>query len=142
MGSREPAHGDPAERGHLTLHDRVVEAVIRHITASVPGTVAASPPLSKLTGGTYPRIAVDTAGKTVRVALETVIPWPGPASGVCQQLRRHITEQVHEITGLEVTRVDVTVRYLPPGHAGHPRSGAGVHTAPAAREHAAKRSSR
>ena len=121
VGARTPADvgpfpelGDPAERGSLTVADRVVERVAGHAVTLVDGASAAPRRvLGVSVGGPRPdqEASVDARvdGSTATVDASVAIGWPASVVAVSDQLRRRVREDVERITGVRVAHVDIDV---------------------------------
>ncbi len=113
-GNRAPARS----RGRLVLEKRVVEQIAAQ---------AASEADSGRTGGTSggflgfgtqsdlsarPATSVELIGQTATVAVEVTVAYPTPIRQATDAIRRQVKDRVHELTGVQVTRVDITVSAL------------------------------
>ena len=56
-----------------------------------------------------PRVEVELSGGTASVDLAITVAYPTPIRQVTEQVRQHLIDRVGELTGVEVTRVDITV---------------------------------
>lgn len=99
---------DPADRGHTTIADGVVERIARLAATDVPGVEPAGSGLSKVVGRQYPKVNADVAGSRARLTVEIAVVWPYPLADVCAQVRDHVTDRLTELTGLSIDTVDVT----------------------------------
>ena len=114
VGSASPDLGDPAERGSLTVADRVVERVAGHAVTLVDGASAAPRRvLGVSVGGPRPdqEASVDARvdGSTATVDASVAIGWPASVPAVSAQLRRRVREDVERITGVRVDHIDIDV---------------------------------
>jgi uncharacterized alkaline shock family protein YloU len=120
-------HADPLppgagsrSRGHLVLEKRVVERVAAQ---------AASESDSGRTGGVsggflgfgtrtdlnaLPATTVELVGRTATVRLDLTVAYPTPIRAATDRVRRRVMSRVEALTGVEVTRVDITVTALMP----------------------------
>jgi uncharacterized alkaline shock family protein YloU len=113
---------ETAERGALTIADRVLEKIAsvaasevahvagpRHLIvrrsrrATGPGTPG---------GGRRPRASVHVGGREVRVRLALSVDYPEPVDQVCKQVRSRVAARLWELAGARLTRVDVDVATL------------------------------
>ncbi|GGC75190.1 Asp23/Gls24 family envelope stress response protein [Hoyosella rhizosphaerae] len=108
----DPAIGDPADLGELTVHDRVIETVTERVVLDTSGVIRSSSAIDRITGREFPRITVVTAGKRTRITVHAAVAWPNPAHTVCQAIHDRILSEVPHLTGLPVDRVDVTAHYV------------------------------
>lgn len=113
-GSAHPELGDPAERGSLTVADRVVERVAGHAVTRVEGASAAPRRvLGVSVGGSRPdrEAAVDARvdGSTATVEATVAVAWPASVREVTARLREQVRDDVGRITGVRVAHVDVDV---------------------------------
>jgi uncharacterized alkaline shock family protein YloU len=53
------------------------------------------------------------ASRQTAVELTLAVGWPRPVRQVTDQVRRHVKARVQELTGYEVTDVDIAVDDLP-----------------------------
>jgi uncharacterized alkaline shock family protein YloU len=103
----------PEQRGRLEIHDDVVETIARRAAASVSHSVHATG-LSRITTTDLPRARVTVRGGYVTAALTIAAQWPTPVTELAHRVRTVVAAQVHDYTGLNVTRVDVEVQCVPP----------------------------
>ena len=59
-----------------------------------------------------PKVEVELSGGTASVDLAITVAYPTPIRKVTGQVRQHLIDRVGELTGVEVTRVDITVSAL------------------------------
>jgi uncharacterized alkaline shock family protein YloU len=59
-----------------------------------------------------PKVDVELSGGTASVDLAITVAYPTPIRTVTDQVRQHLIDRVGELTGVEVTRVDITVSAL------------------------------
>jgi len=109
-----PASGDPAERGSLTVADRVVERVAGYAVTLVDGASAAPRRvLGIAVGGAREdrEASVDARvdGHTATVEASVAISWPASVRTVAAALRQQVREDVERLTGVQVAHVDIDV---------------------------------
>jgi uncharacterized alkaline shock family protein YloU len=56
-----------------------------------------------------PKVDVELSGGTASVDLAIAVAYPTPIRQVSEQVRQHLIDRVGELTGVDVTRVDITV---------------------------------
>ncbi|MCU1536660.1 MAG: hypothetical protein JWP82_1011 [Humibacillus sp.] len=117
--SQGPAARTPARsRGHLVIDKRVIERVASHAASE-------SGPTGGVSGGflgigasgdldTPPTADVELVGQTAVIGLDLTVAYPAPIRAASDHVRTHVMERVHTLTGVEVTRVDITVARLMP----------------------------
>ncbi len=98
-----------AERGRTTIADRVVTRVASLAAAEVESVIDTRSGWTKLVRKGLPHAEAVVAGGTTRITVQVAATWPTPLSRVAAQVRDHVTERVVQLTGTQVTRVDVTV---------------------------------
>ncbi|MEU6543630.1 hypothetical protein [Streptomyces sp. NPDC046859] len=103
---RPPAQIEPAERGSLRIADRVVAKI-----ASQCAREAVGPPPE---GAGHPYANVLVAHDTVRARVHVELGHPTDIGARCAAVRRHVTERVSALVGMEVTEVAVHVERLHP----------------------------
>ncbi len=59
-----------------------------------------------------PATTVELVGKTATVKVDVTVAYPTPIREATDHVRRQVMDRVHELTGVEVTRVDITVTAL------------------------------
>ena len=105
-------------RGETTIAPSVVATVARRAAGEVDGVEVVS------TGGL--RGLIDTlrpdrptgaraevASRQTAVELTLAVSWPRPVRQVTDEVRRHVKARVQQLTGYEVTDVDIAVDELP-----------------------------
>ncbi len=107
-------------RGSLIIADRAVQRIAQAAALAVTGVAPAEKStnaLNSVLGRAYPRVDCDISGNRVRAELDVVGVWPTPAPLLAGQVRDAVTEQLHQLAGLTVDAVDVTVAKIIRVHA-------------------------
>lgn len=105
-------------RGETTISPSVVATVAQRAAREVDGVEVVS------TGGLRGVIEslrpdrstgarADVASRQTAVDLTLAVSWPRPVRQVTDEVRRHVRARVQELTGYEVTDVDISVDALP-----------------------------
>lgn len=108
----ETAVVEPAQRGELVLHDKVVVRIAELAALDIRGVTRQSGRLSKVTGRDLPRVSATIAGSRARVQLDVAAIWPQPLSQLAATVRDRVRQRVATLTGLQVDAVDVSIRAL------------------------------
>ncbi len=58
------------------------------------------------------RVVAQVDGGLVTVEVSLSVVWPASVRAVTREVRHHLAERVHELTGLRVAQVDIEVRSL------------------------------
>ncbi|SEB63921.1 Uncharacterized conserved protein YloU, alkaline shock protein (Asp23) family [Nocardioides exalbidus] len=98
-----------AERGRTVIADKVVERVASIATSEIEAVIDTRTGWTKLIRKGLPHAEAVVAGGTSKITVEVAATWPTPLDRVAAQVREHVTRQVADLTGVTVTRVDVTV---------------------------------
>ncbi|HEV3400293.1 MAG TPA: Asp23/Gls24 family envelope stress response protein [Acidimicrobiales bacterium] len=93
---------EPGDRGLLDIAPVVPEKIARRAASEVAGTVG------RITAD------ADVAPGQATLRLELGVEYPRPVGEVAAEVQRRVTSRVHELTGLTVAAVDVTVTELLP----------------------------
>lgn len=106
--------GDPAERGTLTIADRVVEKVAGHAVTLVADAAAAprrvlGVAVGEREEGDRANVAASIVGHTATVEATIAVAWPCSVRSVVADTRRRIREDVRRITDVQVDYIDVDV---------------------------------
>lgn len=107
----------PDDRGRTRIADRVVEKIAARAVAEVDNATGVARKVLGIhlgrTGGDAPaRVNADVDGGVVLVRVSMAVRWPVPVRAVTRQVRAHVTDRVAELTGLQVTEVDIDVSTL------------------------------
>lgn len=78
-------------------------------TSEVDQVLTARSGWTRLVGRSLPSAHAVVAGKTCKIEIEVAVPWSAPLPTVAAQVRDHVADRVQALTGLAVSRVDVTV---------------------------------
>ncbi|ACU36729.1 Asp23/Gls24 family envelope stress response protein [Actinosynnema mirum] len=114
---------DPGERGRLTVGDAAVERIAAHAATEVDGVggsayrllgVAVGPEQA----GADVRVGATVTGDAVALDVRLSVVYPMPVRRTADRVRAHLALRIRDLTGLTVTRVDVTVTAL--HHAARP----------------------
>jgi len=106
---------DPAHRGRLVVHDRVVERIATAAACEVDGVVRSGGTLDGVVGRRYPRAEARTAGSRTRVDLTVAVVWPTPLPRALGEVREHVRDRLRALAGLEADAVDVVAATLVSG---------------------------
>jgi len=113
------------ELGMISINDRVVEKMAARAAVEIPDAGAAAPRVlgRSLPGagafGTrqtsltaLPRVSADVDGSIVILDMSISVRWPASVPEVTSAVREHVRSRVHELTGLTVTEVTISVTDL------------------------------
>lgn len=106
-GAERPA----AERGELSIDDRVITKLARQAGADVDGSVRHSSGIGPL-GSRYPDASVKTIGNRVWVELDVAGAWPCNLAEIGDRARTDVSRRLTELAGVHVERLDVTVHVV------------------------------
>jgi uncharacterized alkaline shock family protein YloU len=122
------------ELGMISINDRVVEKMAARAAAEIPDAGAAAPRVlgRSVTGPAalgarptsltaLPKSSADVDGSTVILDLSISVRWPASVPEVTSAVREHLRSRVHELTGLTVTEVTISVTDLVTRLPGPPR---------------------
>jgi uncharacterized alkaline shock family protein YloU len=129
--------GSPAGRtelGMLSINDRVVEKMAARAAVEIPDAGAAAPRVlgRSVTGAAtlgarptsltaLPKASADVDGSVVILDLSISVRWPASVPEVTSAVREHVRGRVHELTGMAVTEVAISVTDLVTRLPGPPR---------------------
>lgn len=103
-------------RGRLVIDKRVVERIASRAASESDATGGVSGGFLGLGShgdlSAAPTADVELVGQTAIVGLDLTVAYPVPIREVTDLVRRHVMERVLDLTGVEVTRVDITVAAL------------------------------
>ncbi len=106
-------------RGETSIASGVVAKIARQAAREVDGVeIAGASGLRGflgrvLPGPTAPGVGADLASRRTALDLHVCVAWPRPVGTVTAEVRRHVRGRVQELTGYEVSDVDITVDALP-----------------------------
>lgn len=104
--------------GRLVLEKRVLERVAAQAASElgqvggVSGAFLGFGSHADLTA--RPATNVELVGTTATVGVDATVTYPTPIRQAADQLRRHLMTRVQELTGVQVTRVDIAITSLQP----------------------------
>src|SRR5262249_43474687 len=101
-----------ADRGTLTVRDRVAERIATRAALETAGVQRYSGRLGRLTRNELPRSHVVIAGGRVRAAVNIAVPWTQPLPAVAQAVRANVGEALSTLVGLQVDAVDVSIDHV------------------------------
>ena len=129
--------GSPAGRtelGMLSINDRVVEKMAARAAVEIPDAGAAAPRIlgRSVTGAAalgarptsltaLPKASADVDGSVVILDLSISVRWPASVPEVSTAVREHVRGRVHELTGMTVAEVAISVTDLVTRLPGPPR---------------------
>ncbi|HUR05323.1 MAG TPA: Asp23/Gls24 family envelope stress response protein [Nonomuraea sp.] len=103
---QRPAPVPPERRGRTEVADRVAGKIAGHVAREVAGVRE----VSERGGLRRTRPASATVrGDGVEIGLTVSVAYPAPLRAVAGQIRNHVAARVAALTGLRVSRVDVTM---------------------------------
>jgi uncharacterized alkaline shock family protein YloU len=115
-----PAEGaERRQRGRLVLAKQVVEKIAGQVASEISAAGGRSGGFLGIGAHTdlsaRPKVDVELAGRTATLAIEMAVAYPVSIRQATDRVRDQVTRRVGQLTGVEVTRVDITVVAL---HAG------------------------
>lgn len=103
-------------RGKTVISQHVMEQVTSQIASEVTHAGGTSGGLLGFGSHTdlsaRPGAKVELSGQQASIALEIVLDYPAPLAATTDRVRRHVITKVQQLTGVEVTRVDIDVTGL------------------------------
>ena len=127
-GADRPCTAPPAgesELGRIVIADRVVEKITARAVLEIPDAGGAAPRVfgHAIPGAGHvgirrtglrqaPKAAVDIDGRTVYLDLTISTRWPASIADTCTRVRDHVRTRIHDLTGLTVAEIRITVAGL------------------------------
>ena len=113
-GDGLPEVADPAERGALTVDDKVVERVAGYAVTLVDGASAAprrvlGVTVTGATADTQASVKARVDGHTATIDASVAIGWPASVRTVSARLRDQVRTDVERLTGVHVDHIDIDV---------------------------------
>ena len=109
----------PRQRGRLVLSKQVVEKIAGQVTSEIGAAGGRSGGFLGIGAHTdlsaRPAVEVELAGRTATLAIDMAVAYPVSIRQATDRVRDQVTRRVQALTGVDVTRVDITVVAL---HAG------------------------
>ncbi len=107
----------PEQRGQTAIADRVVARVAARAVAEVEQTGGAARQvigvaIGRETGEGMARVSARVDGHLAMIEMRLSLTYPAPVRTLTREVRRHVTERVTGLTGLEVRHVDIEVARL------------------------------
>ncbi|MEO6998919.1 MAG: Asp23/Gls24 family envelope stress response protein [Terracoccus sp.] len=100
-------------RGHLVISQHVMEQLASQVASEITQAGGTSGGLLGLGARTdlsaRPAAKVELSGQQASISLDIVLGYPSPLAATTDRVRRHVVTKVQELTGVEVTRVDIDV---------------------------------
>lgn len=116
----EPANQPPPARGVTRVSPTVARKIARRAATEVDGVAGTMESrLSRIVpwvhGGGPVDVDADVRVGDVDIDLSISVRYPEPAGRVAQAVRAHVSDRLSTLTGLRVSRVDITVENLAVG---------------------------
>ncbi|OLR91837.1 Asp23/Gls24 family envelope stress response protein [Actinokineospora bangkokensis] len=108
---------EPGERGALTVSGTVVERIAARAAREVDGVGGAAGRVLGIAVGAEDldnsaKVTAKVAGGTASLDVRLSVSYPASVARTTDAAREHLVRRVHELTGLDVSRVDITVTAL------------------------------
>jgi uncharacterized alkaline shock family protein YloU len=113
------------ELGMISINDRVVQKMAACAAIEIPDAGGAAPRVlgHSVSGATafggrgtsltsLPKVSADIDGSIAVVDLSISVRWPASVPEVSSAVREHVRNRVHELAGLTVTEVSISVTDL------------------------------
>jgi uncharacterized alkaline shock family protein YloU len=113
------------ELGMISINDRVVQKMAACAAVEIPDAGGAAPRLlgrsvsgAAAFGGrgtsltSLPKVSADVDGSIAVLDLSISVRWPASVPEVSSAVREHVRSRVHELAGLTVTEVSISVTDL------------------------------
>lgn len=106
------ADEDAGSRGGLTIADRALTAIARHVTLQVPGVAPEehSGAVERTLGRGLPRVSWHRAGHRAAVDVEIALTWPASSAQVTSAVQEAVARELERQAGQDLQRVSVRVR--------------------------------
>jgi uncharacterized alkaline shock family protein YloU len=120
-GTQAAARGSaldaPETRGRTEIADRVLERIAAYALTEVEETGPAARrvlgvPLGPIGQRTRPQVTAHVDGHLAILQMRITVAYPAPIQRVTRRLRDQVASRVGELTGLEVTQVDIDIARL------------------------------
>jgi len=98
----------PRDRGRTDIAPRVVEKIATGAARRVPGVQ----PVSRRLGSDRVEAQARVLGDAATISMEVAVRYPSPVRETCRQLRTAVVDEVRELAGVTVSRLDVQVAEL------------------------------
>ena len=113
-GTAPPQPAYPAERGTLTVDEKVVERVAGYAVTLVDGASAAprrvlGVTVTDATADTEASVKARVDGHTATIDASVAIGWPASVRTVSTRLRDQVRKDVERLTGVHVDHIDIDV---------------------------------
>ncbi|GAA3629063.1 Asp23/Gls24 family envelope stress response protein [Microlunatus ginsengisoli] len=111
-----PDRAASSGRGRLVMDHKVIEKIAGQAASEVARAGGSSGGVFGI--GTHPdlsarpKVDVELSGRTASIDIAITVAYPTPIRQVADQVRQHLIDRVGELTGVEVTRVDITISAL------------------------------
>lgn len=105
-------------RGRLVLEKKVVERIAARAASEADSGGTGGESGGFLGFGTHsdltarPGTTVELVGRTATISIEVTVAYPTPIRQATDAVRRRVVDRVQELTGVEVTKVDIIVTAL------------------------------
>lgn len=113
----ERFEGLVTSKGETTITPEVVAKVARKAASEIDGVELVSGGgirgLLSMARAAPPGASADVASRQTALDLNVSVVWPRPVRSVTDQVRAAVRSKVEELTGYEVTDVDINVESLP-----------------------------
>lgn len=112
------SEADPfPDRGRTTLEERAVERIAAQATSEVEGIGGSAPRvLGVAVGADEPdraaRVTARLDGATATLDVRLSVNYPASVAAATERARAHLMRRTGELTGLDVSRVDIVVTGL------------------------------
>ena len=105
------------DRGRLTISDRTVERIAATAVTEVDGiggsaTRMLGVAMSRDGGEHSAKVTATVSGGVASLVVRLSVAYPASVTRTTEAARAHLVQRVEELTGLTVSRVDITVTAL------------------------------
>lgn len=108
--------GTAAQRGGLTIADKVVEKTASQILGDLPGVGGTTSGFFGLGSNSSldarPSVDVTLSGRSCTLAVQLGLRYPSPITEATEEVRTRLSAEVERLTGVTVRQVDVDVKWL------------------------------
>ncbi|WP_435159618.1 Asp23/Gls24 family envelope stress response protein [Amycolatopsis sacchari] len=106
-----------SERGRTDIATRAVERLAAYAATEIESVGGSARQVLGVTVGAEDQdraaaVQAKVDGATAELDVRLSIAYPKPVAATCEEVRSHLVRRVGELTGLAVSRVDITVTAL------------------------------